>query len=461
MRRLLKIVGVVLGVVLLALAGLGAWLFFAPPDLIRVATGYSARTVCSNVFVAGRDRGEVMTVDVQSPGHPLLRIISASVDPETGIVQAGIFGFLGRNHAMHRDGLGCATVPDGNFAAVARFAEVPVESAPPPAGLWPQGDSAGAPDPRIAAIIADPEMAGPGMRAIVVVHEGRIVAERYGEGLSAATPLIGWSMTKTVNAALVGTLIARDRLARGQRGLFNAWQGSDHAEISLADLMSMTDGLEFHEDYGAVSDALRMLYLEPDMAAFAASKPLVEPIGQSFSYSSGSSVMLSRIWQNAIGDEEAALAWPRRALFGPLGMRSAILETDARGTFVGSSYLWATPHDWARFGLLLARDGIWDNADILPPGFVTWMREPTEQSGGRYGRGQVWLHGPIVGTPPDRHPDEGFLLPDDTFWASGHDGQAMAIIPSRDLVVLRMGLTAPRLGYKPQRMVEAIVNALD
>src|SRR5690606_29971883 len=122
----------------------------------------------------------------------------------------------------------------------------------------------------------------------------------------------------------------------------------------------MSSGLEFNEDYGSVTDVTRMLYLEPDMAAFAADKPLVAVPGERFSYSSGTTALLSRIWQDAFIAPQEALAWPRQELFAPLGMASAVFETDARGTFVGSSYLYATARDWARFGEFLRKDGEWN-----------------------------------------------------------------------------------------------------
>lgn len=216
----------------------------------------------------------------------------------------------------------------------------------------------------------------------------------------------------------------------------------------------------YNEDYGDVTDVTRMLYLEPDMAAFAAAKPLAGEVGKVFSYSSGTTVMLSRLWQEAVGDPEQALAWPREALFGPLGMTSAVLETDARGTFAGSSYMYATARDWARFGQFLVQDGAWNGSEILPTGFVAWMREPAPASKGEYGRGQVWLQGPVAGTPEGAEPDTGFDLPSDIFWLLGHDGQSIAIVPSKMLVVVRLGLTPSKLGYKPQALVGALVTAL-
>ena len=204
------------------------------------------------------------------------------------------------------------------------------------------------------------------MRAIVVVQNGRIVAERYGEGFSAETPLLGWSMTKSVTGMIVGTLVKAGKLSLDQKALLEPWKADGRADVSLADLMAMSSGLEFNEDYGDVTDVTRMLYLEPDMAGFAAAKPLAHPVGETWSYSSGTTVILSRIWQDAAGPE--ALSWPKQALFDTIGMTSAVMEPDARGTFVGSSYLYATARDWARLGLLMLKKGVWNGNEILPVG---------------------------------------------------------------------------------------------
>ncbi|MER9744836.1 serine hydrolase [Mesorhizobium sp. M0187] len=458
MRIAVKIIKWLLGLVVLAIAALFAWLYVAPPDLIRVGSGYSAKIVCSNVFIAGRDPNEVLAIDVQAPGHPLLRLMKVSVDKNRGTVSAGLLGFLGKSVAVARAGLGCASVPDGDVGK-ARRTSIPAEASAATKGdLWPGGDRVDASqNPEINKILDGAAMTGIGMRAVVVVKNGRIVAERYGDGFSAKTPLLGWSMTKTVNAALVGTLVKDGKMAVTNQGLFGSWKADGRAAISLADMMAMSSGLEFNEDYGDVADVTRMLYLEPDMAGFAEAKPLTGDVGKVFSYSSGTAVMLSRLWQDAIGDKDKALMWPRAALFGPLGMQSAVLETDEEGTFVGSSYLYATGHDWARFGQFLLQGGVWNGNQILPAGFVDWMREPAPASK-VYGKGQLWIEAP----GDEGNPGAGVAagLPNDTYWMEGHDGQTVAIIPSEQLVVVRLGLTPAKLGYRPQVMVGALMKAL-
>ncbi|CDN54454.1 Penicillin-binding protein, beta-lactamase class C [Neorhizobium galegae bv. officinalis bv. officinalis str. HAMBI 1141] len=445
MRFLIRSLKILIGVIFAGLIGLGIWLYTSPPELLRVGSGYSAKMVCSNVFLAGRDSDEVLAVDVQAPGHPLLRLMRVSVDRTEKRVHAALLGIFAGNDAVYREGLGCTVTPDG-AAAPAVSIPMPAVTSADPSALWPEGGKV-EPDPSVVRLLSDANLVGPGMRAVVVVKQGRIVAETYSTGFSKDTPLLGWSMTKTVNAAILGTLIRDGKLSLDDKGLFPQWRGNQRSDIRIADLAAMESGLAFNEDYGAVADVTRMLYLEPDMASFAADQPLEADPGSRFSYSSGTAVLLSRIWMEKVGDGTAALAYPRTALFGPLGMTSAVMEADAAGTLVGSSYMYATARDWARMGLLLARDGVWNGRRILPDGFVALMHQANATSNGRYSKMQTWL-------PGKNNPD----MPADAFFIQGHDGQTITVIPSLDLVVVRLGLTPSWNRYDPTRLVAEVVK---
>lgn len=436
-----------------AIAGTAVWLAVAPPPLLLLGDGYAAKIVCSSTFIAGRDPQAVLADDVQAPGNPALKLIRVSVDRDEGIVSARVLGLFAPNYAVYRGALGCVTVPDHNIKAAERLsmAAAPIVKRD---ALWPDGDQvdidgSGA----ISQIIRDPVLDGPGMRAVVVVKDGRIVAETYAKGFDAGTPLLGWSMTKTVNAAIIGRLMQAGKLSFDDTDLLPEWHGDSRAHIRLSDLLAMESGLLFNESYGAVTDVTRMLFLKPDMAAAAADAPSAFPPGQHFAYSTGTAVLLSRIWMNRFADQNAALAYPHDALFAPLGMTSAVLEADEHGTFVGGSYLYATGRDWARFGEFLLRDGMWHGQRLLPEGFVGAMRTPTKASKGLYTQVQAWLTAP-GGSNSD------FGLPTDTFWILGHDGQSVAIVPSAGLVVVRLGLTPGKLQYRPQMLLKKIVEAV-
>jgi CubicO group peptidase (beta-lactamase class C family) len=290
----------------------------------------------------------------------------------------------------------------------------------------------------------------------VVLH-GRIVAERYAAGFSPATPLLGWSMTKSVLAGLVGTLVKDGRLALDQSAGWPA-DGSGRERIRIADLLAMSSGLRFNESYGVVSDVTRMLYLEADTAGFAHAQPLVHPPGEFWSYSSGTANILSRIVQDAAGSLGAA--YPAEKLFKPLGMTSATIETDEYGTLVGSSYMYATARDWARYAQFLLQDGVWLGQELLPRGYVAMMASPVDASHGEYGHGLVWLWGSDAdAVTPHKNPDAAFGIPADTFWMEGHDGQSTAIVRSRELLIVRLGLTPSSDRYQPQPLLKAILDA--
>jgi CubicO group peptidase (beta-lactamase class C family) len=458
MKILRRIFGALL--LLVGILALGLWL--KPPALLRVGANYSAKIVCSNVFLAGRDPDEVLRVDVQAPGIGLLRLMQVSVNSEQGVVRAGFLKFIGNGLAQWHPGKGCTVAPDGKIdadpgpmhepapAAVAASAAARSPSDAP----WPDGSSVKT-NAAIDRVLQNDALAGPGVRAIVVVDHGRIVAERYAPGFTTSTPLLGWSMTKTVMAGVIGMLVKDGKLKLDQAGLWpGATDGREH--IRVADLLAMSSGLQWNEAYGAVSDVTGMLFLQPDMAAFARTQPLAHPVGEVWNYSSGTALILSRIAQQSAGED--LLEFINTRLFAPLGITSATLEPDEHGTPVGSSYMYATARDWARYGQFLLQDGVWQGQELLPAGYVAMMATPVPASDGQYGKGLTWLWGSDAATP-HVNPDTAFGIPADTFWMSGHDGQNVAVIKSRQLVIVRLGLTPNGAGYAPQPLVKAILEA--
>lgn len=456
----MRIIGKILKWLALAaivvVVGAAGWLYFLPPELIRVGTAYAAKTVCSNAFIARRDPQAVLAEDVQAPGHPLLKHVQIDVGDD--YVAANLFGFWSEEIAVYREGLGCAVAPDGDLDAVRAIRP----SAPMPTQAesdfeWPLGDAVSLEgNAGVQALISDPALAGPGMRAIVVVRDGRIIAETYAPGFDRSTPLTGWSITKTVTGALVAARVAEGKLRWDQDHLFPEWS-DDRARIRISDLMAMRSGLAFEERYGDVNDVTRMLFLAPDQPKFAVEHPLEAEPGSKFKYTTASTVLLAKIWMNTFAEQRQALDFPRKALFEPIGMRSAIMETDAAGNFSGGSLMFANARDWARFGLLLLNKGDWNGVQVLPADYAAMVSTATPVSGGRYSEALSWKTAPREDDDGD---EKASVLPPDAFWLQGHDGQSMAIIPSERLVVVRLGLTPSKLKYRPQVIVGKIAEAL-
>jgi len=269
--------------------------------------------------------------------------------------------------------------------------------------------------------------------AWAVTHRGRLVFERYAPGRGPGETFISWSMAKSITHALVGVLVGQGRLDPAAPAPVPAWQAPDDPRraITLEHLLRQVDGLDFVEVYadGVRSDVVDMLFREgkDDVAGFAEARPLAHPPGTVWSYSSGTSNIVAALVGRTVGGGQAGMErFMGETLFGPLGMRSATARFDAAGTFIGSSYVFATARDFARFGLLYLRDGVFAGRRVLPEGWVDHARTATPQSKGEYGA-HWWLalHDPGV------------------FNASGFQGQYVVVVPERDLVLVRLGVSRP------------------
>jgi CubicO group peptidase (beta-lactamase class C family) len=279
-------------------------------------------------------------------------------------------------------------------------------------------------------------------RAVVVVYKGKIVAEKYAEGFTSTTPLLGWSMTKSITNALVGILVKEGKIRIADRAPIKEWQSDERAKITMDQLLRMSSGLDFEEVYNLVSDATKMLFNSPSASDVAISKPLNNEPDSDWRYSSGTTNILNKIIRDKVGGTNLEyFNFPRKVLFDKIGMQSAVIEPDPSGTFVGSSFSYATARDWARFGLLYLNDGVWEGERILPEGWVKYSSTPTPKAEqGQYGA-HFWLNaGEDEKGTNRRWPD----LPKDFYYASGFEGQSVVIIPSYDMVIVRLGNTQKR-----------------
>jgi CubicO group peptidase (beta-lactamase class C family) len=436
----------------LILLAMAAW---QGQRLAGLGSAFTAKYLCLAIFVAGRAASTVMREDLPAFRSFILGLVDWEVDHARGRVRADILG-LGRREAVHRPGLGCTLALDGP--------PVPLPT-PPPSAADDSGWPPAAPPPpallrAVEAAFAEPDPRRPRRtRAVIVLHRGRLLIERYAPGYTADTRFPGWSMSKSVLNALTGILVAEGRLTLKGPAPVAAWSGPQDPRrgITPEHLLTMSSGLAFDEDYDhPLSDVVRMLYESRDTAAFAAARPLLAAPGSRFSYSTGSSAILSRIVADAAGAPWPAFA--RRALFDPLGMRSAQIEPDSAGTPQLAAYVWANARDWARFGLLYLHDGIWLGRRLLPPGWVAYSRTPAPADRKGEYAAHFWVRVPH----PDRlGPGRPHLVPADAFHAAGHGAQYVTVIPSRALVVVRLGLALDPGSWDHEAFLHEVVAAVD
>ena len=267
-------------------------------------------------------------------------------------------------------------------------------------------------------------------RTVLVAYKNQIVAERYAEGFTKETPMLGWSMTKSVLGTLYGVLAHQERLDLDSPAPIASWQNDERKYITLNNLLRMQSGLEWDEDYTKISDVTRMLFLNSDMTTVQQEKKAIAPPTEIWNYSSGTTNLLSGILRKHFNTHQEYLDFPYTALIDKIGMNSMIIEADTKGNFVGSSYGWANTRDWAKFGILYLNKGYWNGEQLFSPDWVDYIKQPTVNSNGTYGA-HFWLNA------GGKYPD----VPRDLYSANGFQGQRVFIIPSKDLVVVRTGIS--------------------
>ncbi|MBP5636722.1 MAG: serine hydrolase [Bacteroidales bacterium] len=405
--------------------------------LMPIITGYAAKNLASAVFVSGRQQADVEALDLN---FSFIKFTRNKVDAQARTVTSRFL--WSKSVAAYRDGYG-VTLLRGKKLAQLQADKYPLEPCPLYGEVLQQGDSAISArlEPVAKAFVDDHSYNGHPF-AFVVLHKGGIVAERYDEGIGPDTQLLSWSMGKSFTNALVG-IMALDSLVDINAPMdIPQWQGDGRAAITLNNLMQMQSGLQWNEDYGNRSDVNVMLHCEKDMGLYALDKPLEHEPGTYWYYSSGSTNIVMRYLRGKFGSDAEFLGYIRERLFKPLHISGAHFEPDMSGTPVGSSYLYVTARDFARFGELFLEDGCVGGERILPEGWVDYTVTPASASEGKYGA-FFWLN--------RNHymPD----VPEDTFSCNGHDGQQIYIIPSKELVVVILGYSP-----KPDRVID--FNAL-
>ncbi|MCI0523251.1 MAG: beta-lactamase family protein [Bacteroidales bacterium] len=439
--------------VVILLSGILLYINYIAPGI----TGYAAKNLASGVFVAGRTQESIEKEDINF--FPV-QYSKNFVDLENMEVTSKFLFW--KSKALFNEGLGSTLVTDFSASDVERldYPAVGLPDGDPDTIPWPAGDLLCDTVPsginmqvlnEMLDRVFEDTVAYRGTFAVTVVYKDQIVAERFRSDFNPEIRFLSWSMAKSFTNAMVGTMVKEGLVDIDKPLGIEEWANDDRSKITLRHLMNMNSGLEFNEEYSKLklTDATTMLLKNGDMFDYAISKDLIAEPGTVWSYSSGSSNIIQGYLRSVIGDDSRYHSWPRTSLFNKIGMRSAVWEVDASGTFVGSSYLYATMRDYARFGLLYLHDGNWMGEQVLPEGWVKFTSTPAEGSDGEYGA-LFWLN------------DSGEFSdkPDDLFYCVGYDDQRIFIIPSEDLVVVRTGCT-PRGVIDWQAFLNDILASLD
>ncbi len=402
--------------------------------ILPVVTGYAAKNMASGVFVAGRTQESLENEDLN---FSVIKYTNNTVDFEKKEVTSRFL--WGKSTAIYIDGYGCTLVKDFSKEEILNrnYPKSEVITENQDTIPWPMGDLIKDTVPEgidlqkleqaVLQAMAD-TIPYKGTFALMVVYKGQPVAEVYRDDFNKENRFLSWSMAKSITNAIAG-LMEKDSLINIHEPLMlDEWTNDERSKITLSNLLRMNSGLKWNEMYGNLSDVTIMLHKVGDMAKYTAKQEAKYPPDSVFVYSSGTTNLVSKILKDAFPTENDYYNYPDKELFNKIGMHSAIFEMDASGTFVGSSYLYATMRDFARFGMLYLNNGVWEGEQILPKGWVDYTTTVANGSNGQYGA-FFWLN----------HSSDLPDAPEDTYLCRGHDGQFIVIIPSKELVIVRTG----------------------
>lgn len=428
MRKIFKIFGLGL---LLFLIYFG-YTTYPKLDLI---SGFSAKSVASGHFIDHRSQEMIEKGDNDIE---MITLANNQIDEKGKFATASVYGLKERK-AIYREGLG-ATLINDDFD-VSKAYEVPKRTQLKNNLPFPYGNN----EPKdtifsnidyaklekaVANAFDKKGQKNKRTRSILVIYKDKIIAEKYNTGFDKNSKILGWSMTKSITATMFGILQKQEKIDINKPAPIVEWANDERSKITIANLLQMNSGLEWEEDYTKISDVTQMLFLSEDMTQSQINKPLVGKPNATWNYSSGTTNLLSGILRKQLKTHQEYLDFWYSALIDKIGMHSMLVETDMAGNYVGSSYSWATTRDWAKFGLLYLHKGNWNGEQLFDENWAKYVATPTNGSKGDYGA-HFWLN--AGGKFPD--------VPREMFYCSGYQGQMIAIFPTKDLVIVRMGLS--------------------
>lgn len=428
--------------VLVVVAGVAGYWYQRP--MLRTGTGYAAHNACAVELVAGRE-----DASTDLPPNPLVPVLRTTTKDDH--TTASILGLLTKQHAWFAEGFGCTVAPDAPELpepTAVDAANNPYATAAEPK---PSESVEAALNKAFGSDLTQRQRDALGTRAVVVIKDGELVAERYAEGFTKETPQLGWSMSKSVTNLMVGRLVQEGSVNLDDANLRPEWK-DDRSKITVRQLLNMTSGLSWDETYALNTTITKMLYMEPDMGTFVASQESAHAPGTHLQYSSGSTTLLCSI----LAPDHGGTNMPREQIFAPLGLSSAVMEPDGAATPVCSSYMWATPRDWAAVGQFALQDGVWNGKRLLPKG---WMSESVKaldvESEEDAPYASSWW--------PNKAADGSVRyssMPEDAYFAQGHDGQRIIVVPSEKLVIVRMGFSPEADDVRTTTLTSQLIRAL-
>lgn len=393
--------------------------------------GLAAKQLCSLVYVSQLDPTQAQSLYIDPILNRLNQEITVHYDSSQRSVTVTSYGSYSATAQM-RDGIGCTITTRLPKNSLLPEVNLPKIQDKPLLNASPEEIEKSFDQTFLTEALNTAFTPSHNALAVVILHKGKLIAEKYAAGIKSTTPLPGWSMAKSLTATFVGLLVKEGKLDINKPGIVPAWRdrmdGSE--QVTLDHLLRMTSGLDVLEDQSGADPNSRMIFEEPDASAFAANRGIKQQPGTHWEYMSGNTILACRAIFEAVGGTlESSQRFYRESFMKPLGAASFVFETDAAGTFIGSSYAIANPHDWAKFGQLYLDKGVWEKERILPDGWVNYVTSHTPQSSNNsYGAG-FWT---VEKSDLD-------FLPKDTFYANGFQGQYVIVIPSHSLVIVRLG----------------------
>lgn len=434
-----------------------AFRFYLYP-LLPLLNGHVAKNMCSCMFLANIPEE---TVKKQELSFSPANLASVSINQEEKSVTASVWGFRPKT-AYYRKGYGCAlfnkkkptkevfALPATRHDSLANWFDYQAKGKTKVLNAAQQKKLEAAFD--WAFRTTNPEKLF--TRAAVVIYKGQLVGERYARGFDKNSRLMGWSMTKGITTILYGILAKQGKLKIDQPFNMPAWKGSNRTQITLRNLLNMQSGLKWDEGYANMSDATKMLYESDALGITASKSPLEFKPGTHWKYSSGTSNILSFALSNYFPDKKTYQEFPYKSFLHRIGAYSLTMETDASGYFVGSSYSWATARDWAKLGVFMLNNGSWAGEQIIDKSYVDFIRKPLPNSEGRYGAG-FWLNATtnLKNLMAD--------APKDAYSFRGFHSQRVEIIPSKDLVIVRLGETHKSGNFDFNLWTKKVIEAVE